>query len=209
MTGPASHSFDTAEGSHSPASVVTPRNMALTATVTCVPRTIAANRATKAELFVCAKRAIECGERNLRDAAEALGRAQDNHGATQREMAKAVGMSVGWVNRLLKWRQAGYNDASPFGPTTKKGRVQHAEQRQRPEEQDDGAPNTRDDSAGCSTQVPAKSPSANVSGRRKWSPTEAKGNLRYAIDQWWPWLDGNGRAEIVQCFKDKAKLGTL
>jgi hypothetical protein len=103
----------------------------VTATVTGVPKfatvtsglpgTPRATGTEKAELLASAKRAIECGERSLRDAAEALGRAQNNHGATQREMAKAVSISIGWVNRLLKWRQSGYKGASPFGPTTRQG----------------------------------------------------------------------------------------
>jgi hypothetical protein len=86
---------------------------------------------TKAEFFDTAKDAIERGHHCFREAAEALGAAKEHHGATQREMAKTVGMSVAWVNRLLKWRRMGYGDASPFGPTTKQGRVQHAERRNR------------------------------------------------------------------------------
>jgi hypothetical protein len=91
---------------------------------------------TKAQLLNRAKTLIEAGERSLRkglqslhDAAEALAIAKEEHGASQREMAKFVGKSLGWVNALLQWRLGGYKETSPFGPTTKKGRVQHAEQR--------------------------------------------------------------------------------
>jgi len=89
----------------------------------------AGNTTTKAELLSRAKAAIEAGEQSLQEAAEALGLAQEDHSATQREMAEAVGKSASWVNKLLKWRRSGYKDHSPFGPTTKKGRVEHAQQR--------------------------------------------------------------------------------
>jgi hypothetical protein len=87
------------------------------------------NTTTKAELLSRAKDAIEAGEQSLHDAAEALGIAQVEHSASQREMAEAIGKSVAWVNALLQWRRSGYKDDSPFGPTTRAGRVQHAERR--------------------------------------------------------------------------------
>ena len=87
------------------------------------------SRTTKAELLSRAKAAIEAGESSVRDAAEALALAQNEFNATQREMAEAVGRSASWVNRLLKWRRSGYMEYSPFGPTTKAGRVAHAQQR--------------------------------------------------------------------------------
>src|SRR6516165_7441092 len=92
----------------------------------------AANTTTKAELLNRAKAAIEAGEQSLHDAAEALGLAKEDHSATQREMAEAIGKSASWVNKLLKWRRSGYKDHSPFGPTTKRGSVEHAQQRAKP-----------------------------------------------------------------------------
>jgi hypothetical protein len=92
---------------------------------------IVASRTTKQSLLSRAKAAIEAGQQSMEDAAEALGLAQEEHAATQREMAEAVGKSAAWVNALLKWRRSGYQDDSPFGPKTKAGRVQHAEQRPR------------------------------------------------------------------------------
>jgi len=85
---------------------------------------------TKAEVLSNAKVAIEAGE-SRRDSAERLAVAQENFSATQREIAEAVGRSAGWVNRLLKWRRSGYNEKSPFGPTTTAGRVARAQQRTR------------------------------------------------------------------------------
>jgi hypothetical protein len=89
----------------------------------------AVNTTTKEELLQRAKAAVEAGEQSLRDAAEALGLAREDHSATQREMAEAIGKSASWVNKLLKWRSSGYKDHSPFGPTTRRGRVEHAQQR--------------------------------------------------------------------------------
>jgi len=83
---------------------------------------------TKAEVLSNAKVAIEGGE-SRRDSAERFGVAEENFGATQREIAKAVGRSPGWVNCLLRWRRSGYKEKSPFGPTTTAGRVARAQQR--------------------------------------------------------------------------------
>lgn len=77
---------------------------------------------TLAELLSRAKHAIESGETSLFAAAEYIAAAQDQ-GASQRQIAKAVGKSAAWVNRLLKWRQGGYRDATAFGPQTKAGRL--------------------------------------------------------------------------------------
>src|SRR5437763_53968 len=77
---------------------------------------IAVNATTKAELLHRAKAAIEAGEQSLHDAAEALGLAQEDHSASQREIAEAVGKSASWVNKLLKWRRSGYEGDGPFGP---------------------------------------------------------------------------------------------
>ncbi len=87
------------------------------------------NTTTKEDLLSRARTAIEAGEQSLHKAAEALGLAQEEHFATQREMAEAVGKSASWVNKLLKWRRSGYKNHSPFGPTTIRDRVEHAQQR--------------------------------------------------------------------------------
>lgn len=46
---------------------------------------------------------------------------------TQRDIAKAGDKSLGWVNAMSRWTPDKH--ASPFGPTTKAERVQHAERR--------------------------------------------------------------------------------
>jgi hypothetical protein len=105
-----------------------------------------------AELLSRAKRAIESGETSLRAAAEDIAAAKEQ-GATQREIAQAVGMSVAWVNRLLKWCESGYQDATPFGPQAKAGRqrakrVQATEQRnERPEQAQAAAARARAETA--------------------------------------------------------------
>jgi Homeodomain-like domain len=160
----------------------------------------ALNMTTKAELLRRGKAAIDAGESSLREAAEALALAQQDFKATQREIAEAVGRSLGWVNRLLKWRRSGYKDSSPFGPTTKVGRVQHAEQRTKTTKprKPKACPTTA--SPGAKT-----SPIADTerSGSKRPSPQEAKGNLKYAVDHWWPHLDDAGKVEITAYFLKK------
>ena len=85
-----------------------------------------ANTIAKPERLRRAKAAVEAGEQSFHDAAEALGVAQELHGATQAEMARAIGRSEAWVSLLLRWRRLGYTDNSPFGPTTKADRLKHA-----------------------------------------------------------------------------------
>jgi hypothetical protein len=74
-----------------------------------------------ARLLKRAKKSIEWGESHLEAAARDIAAAQEQ-GASQREIAKAVGKSVGWVNALLKWRRSGYRDQTPFGPASKEAR---------------------------------------------------------------------------------------
>lgn len=68
----------------------------------------------------------------LEAAAEKMATAQ-KQGATQRKIARGVGKSLGWVNRLLKWREGGYQGDSPFGPQSRasrqRARVQSAERK--------------------------------------------------------------------------------
>jgi hypothetical protein len=89
---------------------------------------------TVTELLSRAKHAIESGETSLHVAAEDIAAAQEQ-GATQREIAEAVGKSAAWVNRLLAWRRQGYRDDTPFGPQEKakrqRARVQATEQKKR------------------------------------------------------------------------------
>ena len=61
------------------------------------------------------------GETSLHAAAEDIAAAQER-GATQRQIAEAVGKSAAWVNRLLKWRGSGYRDGTAFGPQAKASR---------------------------------------------------------------------------------------
>ena len=84
------------------------------------PRTVLYGT-TKAEVLSGAKAAVEAGA-PWREIAERLACAQDFH-ATQREMGRAIGRAPSTVNRLLRWRQSGYSQRSPFGPTTRAGRA--------------------------------------------------------------------------------------
>jgi len=73
------------------------------------------------ELLKRAKSSIRGGETMLRRAAEDLASAR-KLGASQRQIAEAVGKSAAWVNRLLKWRENDYRDETPFGPQAKASR---------------------------------------------------------------------------------------
>jgi hypothetical protein len=72
------------------------------------------------ELLSHAKDLILTGFGNLRDAVEDMASAKEQ-GASLRAIAKAVGMSHGWVNEKLKWRKGGYQ-GTPFGPQSKASR---------------------------------------------------------------------------------------
>jgi nucleoid-associated protein YgaU len=76
---------------------------------------------TVTELLRKAKKAIESGDASLREAAEAIA-AAERKGASQRQIADAVGKSAAWVNRLSQWRRVGYRDDTPFGPQAKAAR---------------------------------------------------------------------------------------
>ena len=185
---------------------------------------VAVNATTKDELLRRAKDAIEAGEQSLHDAAEALSVAQDLHGATQAEMARAIGKSEAWVSRLLEWRRSDYKDESPFGPTTKAGRLKHAKDRaasgaskpRKPRKASTQAQAHADDAevsaaipkAGCARQEAEPENSTSAGARtstcRKLSPAEAKEELRYAINQWWPYMDNAGKKEMTDYFLKKA-----
>ncbi len=155
-------------------------------------------RPTKAELLSRAKAAIEAGESSLRDSAEALALAQSDFNATQREIAEAVDRSASWVSRLLKWRRSGYTEYSPFGPTTKAGRVAHAQQRAEASKPRKPKATTRTTSADAETS--SSFADAGTSTFRKPSPAEAKGNLMHAISRWWPYMDHAGKVEVTAFF---------
>ena len=191
--------------------------------------TYPSNRTTKRELFARAKASIESGDQSYRsaaeyyrNAAEALAISEEQHAATQREMAEAVGRSLGWVNALLQWHKAGYRDETVFGPGSKAARerrkpVQAAERGGRKAK----ASKAEADTASVRTNPAAtedasgQGGSANGSERKtrpqievltsqKPSPEEAKSNLLHAISKWWPHMDDAGRAEVIALiFKQK------
>ena len=78
---------------------------------------------TNEELISRAKHHIGVGETSrsasFRAAADDMARACDQ-GAKQREVARGVGKSVAWVNRLLKWREGGCVGA-PFADKVVQG----------------------------------------------------------------------------------------
>lgn len=131
-------------------------------------------------------------------------------------MAQAIGKSDAWVSLLLEWRRSDYKDESPFGPTTKAGRLKHAKDRaasgaskpRKPRKASTQAQARADDAEVSEQEAePENSTSTDAQTRtcRKISPAEAKENLRYAIDHWWPYMDNAGKDEVTDYFLKKAK----
>jgi hypothetical protein len=94
-------------------------------------------------LLELARREVALGDKQFRQAAQHMASAEEK-GASQRQIAKAVGRSVGWVNRILQWKRAGYHDETPFGPQSRasraRGRV-HPTERQTESRSSDAARN--------------------------------------------------------------------
>ena len=99
----------------------TPANEKMLSTTRPVARPIE-YRITKTEVLNRVRAALEAGE-SLRNIAERLAGAKEDFHASQREIGRALGRSASWVNRLLTWRQSGYKQSSPFGPTTRAARA--------------------------------------------------------------------------------------
>ena len=79
--------------------------------------------ASIAELLSCAKTEIAAGEKSMRRAAEYIAAAQAK-GAKQTAIAKELGKSQSWVNRLLRWHGEGcIGDA--FGRSHHRERVNY------------------------------------------------------------------------------------
>lgn len=72
-----------------------------------------------------ARLSIERGETELKRGVEKMAEAE-RLGASHRDIAKAVGKSASWVNRMLKWRERDYRDNTPFGPQSKEARRRKA-----------------------------------------------------------------------------------
>jgi hypothetical protein len=179
-----------------------------------VEPTALANTTNEADLLQRAKDAIDAGEQRLHEAAEVLALAHSDFKLTQRDLANAIGRSASWVNRLLKWRQSGYKEHSPFGPTTTTGRVSHAKQRaskpRRSTIDHDAEASAAKRTAEYARQEAEHEIAATIAAQtpisRKYSPAQAKGELKFAIDQWWPRLDEAGRSEMTTYFMKKAEL---
>jgi hypothetical protein len=68
-----------------------------------------------------AKLAIEANDRP--EAADAMFIAHEKYGATQQQIAAAVGRSQPWISCMLRWRREGFKDDTPFGPASKEARM--------------------------------------------------------------------------------------
>jgi hypothetical protein len=160
---------------------------------------IGANTTTKDELLSRAKTALDKGEDSLREAAEALALAQQDHKATQREMAKALGRSATWVNRLLKWKRSGYKDHSPFGPTTKVDRVAHAQQRARATKSPKNQLEVGVDDAERTAQIRKNEYAKKelASETETFAGADALAEFMSAVDLWVPKMDDGAKREAI------------
>jgi hypothetical protein len=77
---------------------------------------------TKRGLLQSAKGHVEAGDKHHKQAAAELVQARDCFGATQREMAEAIGRSQAWVNGLIQWHERGARGTA-FGPQNQKKRA--------------------------------------------------------------------------------------
>src|SRR5882672_2292123 len=97
---------------------------------------------TVAEHLSRAKDLIHSDLNSLRTATDDMAAAKAK-GATQRQIADAVGMSPTWVHQRLKWRTDGYREATPFGRQSRANRQrakagQAADQNEQKADQSDG-----------------------------------------------------------------------
>jgi transposase len=150
--------------------------------------TSCSNASTKDDLITRAKEHIEAGEQSIHDAAELIAIAQEQHGATQREIAEAVGKSVGWVNRLLQWRREGYRDDTPFGPGSRLVR----ERRKRAQATEQRAPRTADaDNEDTGAERLTTEVGRQVAEHETATSTETSplAGFKSAVDHWFPKMD--------------------
>lgn len=145
-----------------------------------------ANYHRKWDRFDRAKQAILAGEQGLREgykeAADYLAMAEAEDRTTQREMASGVGKSVGWVNRLLKWREGGYRGETPFAEPSRVARerkklVQSTEQKfHKAQQPNAGLSATNDEVTGTANvgAVSTESASVNKAKNANASPTPTK-----------------------------------
>lgn len=130
----------------------------------------------KDELLHGAKAAIDAGENFLHVAAEKIAEAAEQ-GATQRQIATAVGKSAAWVNGLLKWRLAGYPETA-FGPQ-KAARVEAARAFSQTKQEKPKSASTEDQARASTAKANAAKAKANAAEARA-AADEAKANAAKA-----------------------------
>jgi hypothetical protein len=82
-----------------------------------------------------AKQAIQAGRRQ--EAAAAMYIAYEKYGATQQQIAAAVGKCQTWVSRMIRWRREGLKE-TPFGPASRDAREARRIERVMPRKQPRG-----------------------------------------------------------------------
>jgi hypothetical protein len=149
-----------------------------------------ANATNKASLLRRARDAIEVGDQSLHEAAEALALAQQDFKASQREIAEAVGKSVAWVNRLLRWQREGC-EGSPFGPGSKARRARQKSV-QAPEQRAVDADSAEASTIEGKTEDAVQGAEPNLRARRELT------EIKQAIDTGFPHMDKETRREAIE-----------
>ena len=173
---------------------------------------ILTNTTTKAELLSRAKAAIDGHEHLLHDArasleeaAELVALAQKEYCALQKEIAQAVGKSEAWVSRLLQWHREGCPGDSPFGPSTKEGRLKHAKDRvvsgaSKPRKpRQPKATAAADNSAAAADNTDAETSTSNDAK----ASAHALAEFKYAVDTYIPKMDDAARQKATDYLLEK------
>jgi hypothetical protein len=92
-------------------------------------------------------------------------------GASQRQIAKAVGMSSTWVHQMLKWRAEDYKDITPFGPQSKANRQrakvgQAADRKKTADRSDAGTDQAQAAAAGAAKTAKAEAAKAKANAAK-------------------------------------------
>ena len=133
---------------------------------------------TVAALLSRAKDSIESGVTSWRAATEDMAAAK-LLGASQRQIARAVGMSSTWVHQMLKWRAEGYKDGTPFGPQSKANRLraragQAADQQKQKADQSDTGRDQAQAAAASARAKTAKAEAAKAKADAEKATAEAR-----------------------------------
>jgi hypothetical protein len=109
------------------------------------------------------------------------------------------------AKEAVKWRRSGYTEHSPFGPTTKKARVQHAKQRARASAARESkvTAGTDADDAQASAERRKAEYAEKEAETLPSTPTSPLEEFKAAVDHWFPKMDCDAKREAVSYAQSK------